>query len=69
MVNSLTCPIVAFAGTEDEIVSVEEVAAWGEYTRAPFRLCVLPGGHFAFYAAQDFVLAAIVHNLDLAHAG
>lgn len=42
----LPCPITAFTGKEDAIVSVDGVEAWRDYTTGPFRLELFDGGHF-----------------------
>jgi medium-chain acyl-[acyl-carrier-protein] hydrolase len=42
----LSCPITAFTGRDDAIVSVADVDAWRDYTTAAFRLEVFDGGHF-----------------------
>lgn len=47
----LECPITAFTGRDDQLVSVDGVAAWRDYTTGPFRMEVFGGGHF-FIAEQ-----------------
>ncbi|GAA4771510.1 alpha/beta fold hydrolase [Streptomyces sanyensis] len=47
----LDCPVSAFAGDRDPQVAPDEMAAWRDTTRGPFRLRVLPGGHF--YLRED----------------
>jgi medium-chain acyl-[acyl-carrier-protein] hydrolase len=42
----LTCPITAFGGSGDDIVSVASVEAWREHTTGAFRCEIFPGGHF-----------------------
>jgi medium-chain acyl-[acyl-carrier-protein] hydrolase len=42
----LAVPIVAYAGEDDAVVSVAEVAPWCEHTRGPCRARTMPGGHF-----------------------
>lgn len=42
----LNCPILALTGDADPLVDVTEARAWAQHTVAPFRLRVLPGGHF-----------------------
>jgi medium-chain acyl-[acyl-carrier-protein] hydrolase len=44
----LDCPISAFGGLEDEVVSREELAAWSDQTRSRFNIHMLPGDHFFF---------------------
>jgi medium-chain acyl-[acyl-carrier-protein] hydrolase len=42
----LTCPITAFGGSGDDIVSVASVEAWRAHTTGAFRCEIFPGGHF-----------------------
>jgi medium-chain acyl-[acyl-carrier-protein] hydrolase len=42
----LTCPITAFGGSGDDIVSAASVEAWREHTTGAFRCEIFPGGHF-----------------------
>lgn len=55
-------PITAFAGTDDPLATVAEVAAWQDHTVAGFDLVVRPGGHFYLKddpaAVTSVVLAA-----------
>ncbi|MER6128497.1 alpha/beta fold hydrolase [Streptomyces sp. NPDC001795] len=45
-VHPLPCPVRAFAGRDDRMVTVEEVRAWEHLTGAGFRLRTVPGAHF-----------------------
>ena len=42
----LTCPVTAFVGDADPMVTVDEAAAWEQHTSGAFRLRTWPGGHF-----------------------
>lgn len=42
----LNCPIYAFGGTEDDLVSRSQLSAWREQTRSSFALQMFPGNHF-----------------------
>ncbi|MFI1534046.1 thioesterase II family protein [Streptomyces anandii] len=42
----LPCPIQAFAGRDDRMVTVAQVDAWRHCTSAGFRLRTVPGAHF-----------------------
>lgn len=44
--SPLSCGILAFRGSDDSLVTAEELDAWRGYTRGPFRTTSLPGGHF-----------------------
>lgn len=45
-VTALPCPIEAFAGRDDRMVTAGQVAAWQHCTSAGFRLRKVPGAHF-----------------------
>ncbi|CAM5681745.1 thioesterase [Streptomyces avidinii] len=49
---ALPCPVAAFAGADDQLVSPAEVAAWEHCTTAGFRLWTLPGAHFFVRGAE-----------------
>jgi medium-chain acyl-[acyl-carrier-protein] hydrolase len=63
----LDCPIVAYGGTEDELVSQEEIAAWREHTGGTFRRRMIPGDHFFLKSARDVVLTALSDDLGSIH--
>jgi medium-chain acyl-[acyl-carrier-protein] hydrolase len=42
----LPCPITAFGGSDDEVVSVADLEAWCNHTTGGFHCEVFPGGHF-----------------------
>ena len=60
----LECPITAWTGDADDLVSPESMEAWREHTQAAFTSQVLPGGHFAFYEQESTVLAQIRRALS-----
>lgn len=60
----LTCPILALAGGDDTVATVEEVNAWGEHTTAPFELRVFPGGHFFLTAHAAAVRDLVSQRLS-----
>ncbi|WP_220503877.1 thioesterase II family protein [Microbispora sp. H13382] len=64
----LTCPIFAFAGTEDQEVPAERVSPWQEQTSATFLHQVLPGGHFFLRTAQPALLNTVRTGLTAALA-
>jgi surfactin synthase thioesterase subunit len=59
----LTCPITAFAGSEDPEAPPEQVDGWAAETTGDFRLVVLPGGHFFLHDQQTALLAAVADSL------
>lgn len=42
----LECPITVFGGLEDHVSSRACLEPWKDYTKGPFTLRMLPGGHF-----------------------
>src|SRR4029453_7679702 len=48
----LDCPIVALAGTDDDHVAPESVAAWAPLTRAHFQCELFSGNHFFLHPDQ-----------------
>jgi medium-chain acyl-[acyl-carrier-protein] hydrolase len=54
-----TFPIFAWGGTQDRLVSVEEVEAWRAQTNGLFERILFAGDHFFLYAAPTAVADAI----------
>lgn len=48
-----SCPITAFCGSADPVVSREAMEAWAECTLSGFALHELPGDHFFLREARD----------------
>jgi medium-chain acyl-[acyl-carrier-protein] hydrolase len=59
----LDCPIIAFGGQDDNIVSRESLEAWREQTNTAFSAILLPGNHFFIGTARDPLLNAISTSL------
>ncbi|MEU1090229.1 thioesterase II family protein [Streptomyces sp. NPDC005576] len=59
----LTCPVTAFAGTEDDPAGTAAMPRWGELTAGGFDLRMFPGGHFFLHSARPAVLAEISGRL------
>lgn len=57
------CPISAYYGEQDHLVSAKELDAWSEHTRGSFTLTGIPGNHFFLQSSQNLLLQAI--NQDL----
>ena len=60
---ALDCPITAFGGLNDPVVTGEMIAAWKEQTTGSFRLCMMPGDHFFVHSAQKQILSVLVQEL------
>jgi medium-chain acyl-[acyl-carrier-protein] hydrolase len=59
----LECPITAFGGLQDEEVSLQELEAWQEQTKASFKLQMFSGDHFFIHSDQAQVLETLAKNL------
>ncbi len=56
---ALRCPLAAFGGTADPLVSVDDLAAWRTHTHGAFQTQVFPGDHFFQQSAAGAVIAAV----------
>ncbi|MGA9382137.1 MAG: thioesterase II family protein [Phormidium sp.] len=61
----LNCPISAFGGSNDHIISQDSLASWREQTCKKFSLQMFPGDHFYLKSQQEFLLKAIALDLAL----
>ena len=61
--DPLDCPIAAFGGLQDGMVSPDDLAAWHAQTRRPFTLNLFPGDHFFLHSARDFLLSTLFQKL------
>ncbi|MET8723842.1 thioesterase II family protein [Streptomyces misionensis] len=59
----LTCPVTAFAGTEEDPAGTAVMPLWGELTVGGFDLRMFPGGHFFLHSARPAVAAEISGRL------
>jgi medium-chain acyl-[acyl-carrier-protein] hydrolase len=65
----VTCPVTAFAGTEDREVGVSAVAQWSRHTTGGFALKAVPGDHFFLHSHRDLILGEIARGLGAAAPG
>ncbi len=59
----LECSLVATGGTGDLTVAPGALDAWAEHTRGPFRLRMVPGGHFFLEESTPLVLRQLATDL------
>ncbi len=59
----LDCPISAFYGEQDHLVSEYELAAWREQTSSTFALRGIPGNHFFIHGSQEPFVRSIASDL------
>ncbi|UED87787.1 thioesterase II family protein [Streptomyces profundus] len=55
----LDVPITALRGTDDRLVSTEQLAAWAQVTRREFTLVELPGAHMYLVDSGERVMRLI----------
>ncbi|MEU1245013.1 alpha/beta fold hydrolase [Micromonospora parva] len=60
----LRCPVTAFTGAGDPLVTPDEAAAWADCTAGAFRLRVFDGGHFYIGSSLTAVSAAITDEVE-----
>jgi medium-chain acyl-[acyl-carrier-protein] hydrolase len=62
--RSLSCPITAFGGLQDQGVGVTDLEAWRKYTTGKFRLHMLNGNHFFLHQVQPLILQVVNQQLS-----
>jgi medium-chain acyl-[acyl-carrier-protein] hydrolase len=60
--NPLDCPISAFGGWQDAVVSENSLVRWQEQTQGSFTLKMLPGDHFFLHNHPSVVLQTIINR-------
>jgi medium-chain acyl-[acyl-carrier-protein] hydrolase len=59
----LTCPLIAYMGTDDPEVDAAELLAWHEESAGEFTMRVFPGGHFYLMGGRTDVSSALRQDL------
>ncbi len=59
----LPCPISAFGGAQDPVVTRSHPEGWRDQTDSSFRVRVFPGGHFYMNSQRDALLGDIAATL------
>jgi len=59
----LDCPISAFRGSQDPLMTYDDVAAWRDQTTRAFRLRAMPGGHFFIKSAGALFWQLLEYDL------
>lgn len=60
----LACPITAFGGLADDLVSPDEIKGWRSQTSAAFDHELFTGGHFFIQTARDEFLGSLARRLS-----
>jgi surfactin synthase thioesterase subunit len=58
-IKQTRCPITAFAGSDDAMISPDLMREWRQHTEVSFDLRILPGDHFFLSTSGDSVLSTI----------
>lgn len=61
----LNCPVHAFTGDRDPMVTEAEARAWADHTGAEFTLHTYTGGHFFLVDHKAEMLGVISRRLGL----
>jgi len=61
--DPLDCPISAFGGLRDRVITREDIERWRAHTRGPCTARIFPSGHFFINDDRMLLLAAISHDL------
>lgn len=59
----LDIPFSVFGGLEDPDVGRDDLMAWKDHTRGPFKLRMFPGGHFFLNGARQQLVHAVSEDL------
>lgn len=62
-IQPVTCPITAYGGDGDRLVTAGQLDAWREYTSAAFRVRQFQGDHFYLNSVRAQLLSDIVETL------
>ena len=60
----LACPISAFGGRNDSMVSCADIETWRELTSAEFKVTTFAGNHFYIEDARDALLRSVAEDLS-----
>lgn len=59
----LACPVSVFGGSHDPLTPREHLEGWHAESRAPVRVCVLPGDHFYLNTQREALLGELCASL------
>ncbi len=59
----LSCPIVAFGGSDDPHTSRERMESWASQTSSRFKSIYFPGDHFYLNSAKDEIVQSIISEM------
>lgn len=65
----LDCPIVAFAGVDEDDLEADELNAWSAHTQRSFHSRRFPGDHFFIRESQKLVIEALSQEIVHWHHG
>lgn len=62
--EKFTCPLIAFAATDDPVFSVDQIKSWEEQAGGPFKFETLTGGHLFCRDNKEDLLEKIAAELE-----
>ncbi|MBT6276070.1 MAG: thioesterase [Chromatiales bacterium] len=66
-VEPLSCPLLAYAGVDDQRVTPEKLERWQEMTTGEFSSRLFPGDHFYLNGGRDDLIAAVLQAFVRIH--
>lgn len=60
----LDCPISAFGGWQDELVTQDHLEEWNKHTNKAFTLQIFPGNHMFLHRMRSLLLQSITESLQ-----
>lgn len=60
----LECPITAFGGNQDKVITQEHLLAWEKQTSSTFNLQIFPGNHLFLHTDQNLLLPYLATYLN-----
>jgi medium-chain acyl-[acyl-carrier-protein] hydrolase len=66
--HQLTCPIIAFGGTDDPRVKPEHLEGWSYQTNASFKSYYFSGDHFFINTVRQSVIASMITEIKSSDA-
>jgi surfactin synthase thioesterase subunit len=67
--DPVSCPLTVYGGTADPSTTPEDLQAWQDTTSGPFRIKLIPGGHFFLNDRREELLLDIGWTLASRQAG
>jgi medium-chain acyl-[acyl-carrier-protein] hydrolase len=66
--HHLTCPVIAFGGTDDAHVGRDRLEGWRHHTNSSFKSQYFSGDHFFINTARQSVIACMIAEITSTYA-